>query len=356
MTARQVYEAMLVELNKTEAPSLLLEDFNYFFNKAINQYINRNYNIYDTNQQTTDDLRVLKSTATLKPVKMGTSNNNYYGVNTTNSLYSNVWETELPEDYMHILNCVCEYELQKRFKCYDKGTLWAQPATRLTSDMWSQIINNFYMRPSYRNPYYFIHNVNPVEDYNKSIDTIGESFSKNTSPTNPYRNTGDTDTQKGTLNESKGTDPIVSVERIGIDTANTTSAEKITLSGLSRIVNKIEGSQIEDQVEHYPGIRYGNHTPVRMEIRYGKDDSVFLLKRVYVDYLKTPQYIRLTQEQLDKTEDTSQIMEFPDYVCQEIINGLVTLILENASDQRLQTNLAVNQSIATGQQQQTSKS
>jgi len=25
-----------------------------------------------------------------------------------------------------------------------------------------------------------------------------------------------------------------------------------------------------------------------MEIRYGKDDSVFLLKRVYVDYLKTP--------------------------------------------------------------------
>jgi hypothetical protein len=36
MTARQVYEAMLVELNKTEAPSLLLEDFNYFFNKAIN--------------------------------------------------------------------------------------------------------------------------------------------------------------------------------------------------------------------------------------------------------------------------------------------------------------------------------
>jgi hypothetical protein len=47
-------------------------------------------------------------------------------------------------------------------------------------------------------------------------------------------------------------------------------------------------------VEHYPGIRYGNHSPVRMEIRYGKDDSVFLLKKVYVDYLKTPQYIRLT--------------------------------------------------------------
>jgi len=42
-----------------------------------------------------------------------------------------------------------------------------------------------------------------------------------------------------------------------------------------------------------------------MEIRYGKDDSVFQLENVYVDYIKTPQHIRLTQEQLDLTEDTS---------------------------------------------------
>jgi hypothetical protein len=35
MTARAIYEAMLTELNKVEAPSLLLEDYNYFLNKAI---------------------------------------------------------------------------------------------------------------------------------------------------------------------------------------------------------------------------------------------------------------------------------------------------------------------------------
>lgn len=72
-----------------------------------------------------------------------------------------------------------------------------------------------------------------------------------------------------------------------------------------------------------------------MEIRYGNDDSVFEPVLVSVDYLKTPQYIRLTQEQLDSTIDTSQVLEFPDYVCQEITNGLVKLIMENASDPRL---------------------
>ena len=70
MTARQVFEATLIELSKIQAPSLKLYEFNYLFNKAINQYINKVYNVYDINQQTTDDLRVLKSTAYLVPQKM----------------------------------------------------------------------------------------------------------------------------------------------------------------------------------------------------------------------------------------------------------------------------------------------
>ena len=89
-----------------------------------------------------------------------------------------------------------------------------------------------------------------------------------------------------------------------------------------------------------------------MEIRYGTDDSTFELKKVLVDYLKTPQVINLTQDQLDSTRDNSQILEFPDYVCQEIINELVHLIMENAGDQRLQTHIPVSNTIANPAQQQ----
>lgn len=38
-------------------------------------------------------------------------------------------------------------------------------------------------------------------------------------------------------------------------------------------------------------------------------------------------------------------MEFPDYICYEIINEFVKLLLENASDPRLQTNIPINQTI-----------
>jgi hypothetical protein len=38
-----------MELSKVQAPNITLNEFNYYFNKAINQYINKVYNIYDLN-------------------------------------------------------------------------------------------------------------------------------------------------------------------------------------------------------------------------------------------------------------------------------------------------------------------
>lgn len=317
MTARQVYEGVLIELNKVEAPSLLLEDFNYLFNKAVYQYINTRYSIYDINQQTTDDVRVLKATAIL-PVKLAeaytgddvTGN----GVTASNALYGATYEVILPSDYLHILNCVCNYKVKKQFKCYNPDSFVQFSARRLTSDLWSQIINNFYMRPMYKRPYFYIHNVN----------------TNVANPTNPYQ-----------ASANSGTD---------ITSATTSDGTTTVTGGLPKTI-KI-GNNAVDAVERSGQIRFGNTSQVRMEIRYGKDTSLFELANVYIDYLKTPQNIRLTQEQLDLTEDTSQMMEFPDYVCQEIINVLVKLVMENSSDPRLQTHIPVNTTIANPAQAQ----
>jgi hypothetical protein len=159
--------------------------------------------------------------------------------------------------------------------------------------MFSQIINNYYMRPSYKNPYYYINNVNTKNDYNTSDNQVPIDYTVGTEPD---------------------------------------------------IVNK--------NVERVAEERYGNKNQVRLEIRYGRDDSIFQLEQVYVDYLKAPQFIRLTQEQVDEVADNSQVLEFPDYVCQEIVNELIMLLMENASDPRLQTHIPINQSIANPAQEQ----
>ena len=150
MTSRDLYEGVLIELNKENAPNILLEEFNFFANKAINQYINKRYNIYDINQQTTDDLRVLKATAMLDVNKVDDYNSLSLASNAT-------YETILPQDYLHILNCICIYRVDKTYKCYNQGDTWRSAAKRLTADAYSQVLDNFWNKPTYRRPYFYIH-------------------------------------------------------------------------------------------------------------------------------------------------------------------------------------------------------
>ena len=376
MTARQVFEATLIELSKIQAPALKLYEFNYLFNKAINQYINKVYNVYDINQQTTDDLRVLKATAYLKPHKYRADNapyNNFKSGGTKTaytgkspsdtttyamassylssahsqiqSLNGATYEVFMPIDYLHMLNCVCIYYVAKQKDCWDAGSYIQIPATRLTADSWSQIVTDIYNRPSPMRPYYYIHNqassitipTDPV-----TSGEVGESnpagYTGTDMPIGGYAVAGDGMKDNGTKDEEV---KVADAENAG--------------SNFQRTFQLKQGGATKDisLVEKPTAVRVANPSNVRCEIRYGKDDSLFQLVEVQIDYVKSPQFIRLTQEQIDLTEDTSQIMEFPDYVNQEIINELVHLVMEHSNDPRLANNIQMTNTIArpTGQQQ-----
>lgn len=376
MTARQVFEATLIELSKIQAPALKLYEFNYLFNKAINQYINKVYNVYDINQQTTDDLRVLKATAYLKPHKYKADNapyNNFKSGGTKTaydgkspkdtttyamassylssahsqiqSLNGATYEVFMPIDYLHMLNCVCIYYVAKQKDCWDAGSYIQIPATRLTADSWSQIVTDIYNRPSPMRPYYYIHNQSSSITIPTDPVTSGEVGESNPAgytgtdmPIGGYAVAGDGMKDNGTKDE---TVKVADAENAG--------------SNFQRTFQLKQGEATKDisLVEKPTAVRVANPSNVRCEIRYGKDDSLFQLVEVQIDYVKSPQFIRLTQEQIDLTEDTSQIMEFPDYVNQEIINELVHLVMEHSNDPRLANNIQMTNTIArpTGQQQ-----
>lgn len=422
------------------------------------------------NQQTTDDLRVLKATAYLTPEKSLVSNSPLHNRNaratsrlssahtSIQSLNGATYEVAMPIDYLHLLNCICVYYVAKQKDCWDAGTYIEVPATRLTADSWSSIITDIYNRPSPMKPYYYIHNQN-TQTNNSLL------------PTNPITSISTTGLPNGT--DMTGTYNVVSnglavtvVPKSSIDLTSTDdtysyytkigsswyqlhgftySNGKIDFTGdlnnfevntemelSSDVENKLDNGSykgavtlmyypdpqytigwssytklhgkgdIDENGDEYPedvygyvlqntesntagvgssnfqrtfkldtngdgqadttvslvekpiALRAGNTSNVRMEIRYGRDDTVFQLAEVQVDYVKSPQFIRLTQEQMDLTEDTSQIMEFPDYVNTEIINELVHLVMERNNDPRLGNNIEMTKSIArpTGQQAQ----
>jgi len=261
------------------------------------------------------------------------------------SLHGATYEVFLPIDYLHMLNCVCIYYVAKTKDCWDAGSYIEIPATRLTADSWSSIITDIYNRPSPMKPYYYIHNVNqqqilPTDPRSQiDINTGSGPYKQDIGidmATYPYKVTH----SSGTLSEyNSGT---AGGEDIENQNSNFQRTYKFNVNG-----TESEISLVEKPI----AARIGNTSNVRCEIRYGKDDSLFQLAEVQVDYVKCPQFIRLTQEQIDLTEDTSQIMEFPDYVNQEIINELVHLVMERVNDPRLSNNMQISQTIArpTGQ-------
>lgn len=309
MTARQVFESTLIELSKTQAPSLKLYEFNYLFNKAINQYINKVYNVYDINQQTTDDLRVLKATAFLTPHKVELNKDNadsavqntsaitgnrdqaktgegdsatytaYSGQATSylskahrsiQSLHGATYEVFLPIDYLHMLNCVCIYYVAKTKDCWDAGSYIEIPATRLTADSWSSIITDIYNRPSPMKPYYYIHNLNQFQKI----------------PTDPCKST-----TVGTGLEEIGIDIKTfpyqvthadggeGVSDINAGTAGGTDVTSQN-SNFQRTYKFGDGDNDRISLVEKPiAARIGNTSNVRCEIRYGKKfeyNQVFL--------------------------------------------------------------------------------
>lgn len=356
MTARELYDYGLTELNKNEAPSLLLEDYNYFINKAIQQYINLVYAKLEIDQQSTDDIRVLKASSALTPIKMLAP--------TADGPFESTYYVDLPADYLHLLNCVIEYNVNKTNKCYDEGKTVLFSARRLTPDMYSQIVNNAYMCPSYKRPYYYLNNVNTstsLPTNKKQDDEVLLANGLETATTSQkaayyralevheiaeaaykvaefnYRNNS-TEETKAAYDEA--------IANLKIATENLKTAADDIRGNVPAV---IPSSSLVDAYNE-AGDRLANPSTVRMELRFGKDDRVFTPKTVYVDYVKAPMYIRLTEEQINSSLDYSQVLEFPDYVCFEIVNIFVRLVMENASDPRLQTNMPLNSTIATSPQ------
>ena len=322
MTVRDIYEYALVELNKLNAPSLLLEDYNYFINKAIQQYINLVYAKSEIDQQSTDDIRVLKTSAVLEPKLFSSSLTSDKTKLLSNGLFKTSYYADLPTDYMHLLNRIVEYTIQQsNFKCYNKGDTVHFPVRRLTSDMYTQILNNAYMRPMYKRPYYYLSAINT----NTVAQAEGDRL---------YNKPGSlTGMDASDLRTKEGEKPL--------------ALEKGTTPE-----NKSYGL-IDSETQ--AGDRLSNSSTVRLELRFGNDATIFKPTALYIDYIKSPMYVRLTQEQIDSTIDYSQVLEFPDYVCFEITNIFVRLLMENSSDPRLQTNIPLNTTIynpVTQQQQQ----
>lgn len=140
MTVREVYDYLLTETNKVEAPSLLLESFNYLLGKSINEVCNQWWTFYEQNQLVTDNLRVLTRASVLTNANI--SAGNFY---------------KLPADYWHILPSNIVTFTKVALTPFPCKTTLELPAAKMDSQMYSGIMRDYYTKPSYKRPYLYMH-------------------------------------------------------------------------------------------------------------------------------------------------------------------------------------------------------
>lgn len=260
MTLKEVYEAMLIELNKNfGSTDLLLEDFNYFVNKGILQYVQKRYNVSETNRQVLDDLKNIIVPGELSKAELtSTKNKGWY-----------FFKGELPDDYLHLMSCDVEFVVRADFECFKENHVEVVEVFPLTTSVEKKARSNFWFKPSFKKPYYRV---------------TGD------------RSTYDTSTPKGIL-----------------------SKLEVTFGDSPYLLDEHNQLIIPD---------------AKVE-----------LEKVYYEYLKVPDKMTLTYEELDEISDSSQLMEFSEDVCGEIIKETIKLVALKTGNPLIQNYDQINMSV-----------
>ena len=358
MTVREVYEAVLVEINKENAPSFTVEEFNYLLNKAVLAYVNEKYNFYAANQQLSDDLRVLLKTS--KHKISDTTNPEDY---TWNKVRGVIAGTDTPSGYL-----VTNVSDIKTGDIVGWGD--APDANYLVIDSIAPSVNSY--------PLFTIDGT-----VTGTAPEKGQQLYLRTAPikeTDIYGvselGTADTFSNDQTIDLALAASDYLHILSCRIVMAGSkysyTSTDNVTYLTFPAkrltfdMLNFIENNaylrparnrpyfQVFDNKENFGSVKISTDDPnsreyqnkPKFKLYIGRDNHVLAPKMIYIDYLKMPNYVLLDDIDLFSAgEDMSQVLEFPDYTKNEIVKRVAAYLLEKTQDPRIQTQPQLNQEI-----------
>lgn len=138
MKALDAYRDTLKELDKYESPTFTVRDFNYFYGKAVNQWISENYSRFDVIQKEVDDLRSI--------YKVG------------HPLTVTGLSTSLPTDYRHILDVRLKVKFLKDVGIFRKdGVHEVYPLRLKSSQKGFRLSRNAFHKPNHKRCYFEIY-------------------------------------------------------------------------------------------------------------------------------------------------------------------------------------------------------
>lgn len=338
VTIRQEYINILTELVKEESPVLYLEDFLYYYNKGLNEYINLRYEKFELTQQLSDDLRAWKTTYN------------------TDSLIININDLgKSPEDTS--TKCSAEAVDVCNGKCAEESS------TKDCSAMCKDIADNTEITQEDIAQCSCEHTCD--EDCSGGDDCIPECMViceqdceraiKKAAEDKCIENNFTKCKESYTADcIKKSKKPYRHLLSCSITVAllrpvshcdqklGTVKTYKVTRSTSDR--NAVLSENVYLNARFYRP--YYSISGDIITIDVGDiDKKKAKISNITIDYLMQPNEVDLTESEITTEMDTSQVLEFTADVANEVRKRVMLLILERHRDIRMQSNLQVNQSI-----------
>lgn len=138
-TAMGIYEAVLIELNSYASPRFDVADFNYWVNKASDQFVKEQLNILELTAKESHYLRMISLPAQ---------------ITFSGATAELVYQGALPDKFRRLTGCRYHFRVTESWKKYEKGQTIDAAARRLRDDSEDFILSNSYFEPTVKEPYY----------------------------------------------------------------------------------------------------------------------------------------------------------------------------------------------------------
>lgn len=337
MTIKDIYNDVIIESNQITAQSFQLEDFNSISNKVFRAFVNDRYKNYNTVQQVADDLRHLKrtfrsytgtSTAGLSDNDTGcnvidVSAGNFIVVPNIDNIKSGVsyyfygtseygggtftyTTAERQENGTYKLTGISGLGVP-----FTGARLYSAPITGITSE--DSEFGDMYKVESPSSNY--LHLIGCYVEYRDSSLDRSKTYTAKKLNEDSKGAIRDNEYLKPKYNRPYYTEISNNKSYVGVDNNTTTN-------------------EVSD------------NNKVTLEVNVGDQTSLATttsVHMIHVDYIKRPEKVMIFEKDIWETdEDTSQIMEFPDYLLNTFVSNITTLLLEKHGQRSFDSHVQAN--------------
>lgn len=346
MTVREVYEAVLVEINKVNAATFTTEEFNYVLNKAILGFTNERYNFYAVNQQLSDDLRVLQKKATFN------YNVDIDGAPRTDATYNaisgKVYSKGTLINTEVYVSSLTDLVVGSLIKFSPTGSEFE--VISVDDTMYPYLINvdgDASAVPIGSPILLKTLNVGVTPDYDDV--EIADGHITFTLPSSDYLHILSCRTNwKGRKPNGQTAYLIYGAKRMTYDIQNVIQNNTYMRPAYNRPYFMVQDNTLNAGIDKITSVAdyRAYHNKPQVDVYIGKPVNTAVVDTIVIDYIKNPETIILSDIDIFTAgADTSQVLEFPDYLKNEIVKRVSLYMLENMRDPRTGSHPQVNNEI-----------